>query len=321
MGMIKRVATALSAILLISLPLASAQDDLKTVEELLQHSESLDAAPETAVPETSAAEAEAPEAEQPSLFDMMTWVTSGKGEMGKEAEIVVPDGYMFTDADGTIQLMRAMGNLTAGNEVGFFAPVLNEDDGNFRWFAVFEYDSSGHVKDDEKDQLDGDALMASMKEGEAPSNKERARNGYSTLHMVGWVRPPYYNDATQNLEWAFKFRSEPDGTFGVNHNTRLLGREGVMKVTLVCDPDVFDSALEEYQSSLNGFAFKDGRRYTDFRKGDKIAKYGLAGLVLGGGLAMAAKTGLLQKFMKPIIIGFIAIGAFFKRLFGRRSKD
>jgi len=44
-------------------------------------------------------------------------------------------------------------------------------------------------------------------------------------------------------------------------------------------------------------------------------------LVLGGGLAMAAKTGLLQKFMKPIIIGFIAIGAFFKRLFGRRSKD
>lgn len=267
------------------------------------------------------APAEAPEDKEPSLLDVIEWSRSGSGQMGDQAKITIPDGYIFTGADGTIQLMRAMGNLVGGNEVGFFAPELKEGDGNFRWFAVFEYDDSGYVKDDDKDSLDADAMMASMKEGEKHSNKARAEQGYDTLHMVGWELPPYYNTETSNLEWAFKFRSEPGGQLGINHNTRLLGREGVMKVTLVCDPDQFESALEDYQRTLAGFAFEDGRKYTDFKQGDKIAKYGLTGLVLGGGLAVAAKTGLLQKLLKPLLIGLAAAGAFFGRLFGGRSKD
>lgn len=259
--------------------------------------------------------------DEPSLLDVIDWTRSGKGRMSDQANITIPEGYIFTGTDGTIQLMRAMGNLIGGNEAGFFAPELGEGDKNFRWFAVFEYEDSGYVKDDDKDSLDADAMMNSMKEGEKHSNKARSKRGYSTLHMIGWELPPYYNQDTSNLEWAFKFRSEPGGQLGVNHNTRLLGREGVMKVTLVCDPAQFESALTEYQTTLAGFVFEDGRKYTDFKKGDKIAKYGLTGLVLGGGLAVAAKTGLLQKLMKPILIGLVAVGAFFKRLFGGRSND
>ena len=66
-------------------------------------------------------------------------------------------------------------------------------------------------------------------------------------------------------------------------------------------------ALLGSEASQEWFVFEDGRKYTDFKKGDKIAKYGLTGLVLGGGLAVAAKTGLLQKLMKPILIGQVDI--------------
>jgi hypothetical protein len=69
-------------------------------------------------------------------------------------------------------------------------------------------------------------------------------------------------------------------------------------------------------------------------KTDKIAKYGLAGLILGGvgpGAAKLVKIGLLAKFWNVIVAALIAgkkaialalVGAvaFAERLFGRRSK-
>ena len=41
--------------------------------------------------------------------------------------------------------------------MGFVAPA-GED-----WFAVFEFDDVGYVKDDEKDSLDANALLDSIK--------------------------------------------------------------------------------------------------------------------------------------------------------------
>jgi uncharacterized membrane-anchored protein len=57
---------------------------------------------------------------------------------------------------------------------------------------------------------------------------------------------------------------------------------------------------------------------------DKVAKYGIATLVAGGALAAAAKLGLLKGLWvfiiaakKFIIIGFVALVAFLKKLFRR----
>ena len=43
----------------------------------------------------------------------------------------------------------------------------------------------------------------------------------------------------------------------------------------------------------------------------------VAAVVLGGAAAVAVKTGLLQKLWKPIVIGFIALAGFFKKMIGR----
>jgi uncharacterized membrane-anchored protein len=52
-----------------------------------------------------------------------------------------------------------------------------------------------------------------------------------------------------------------------------------------------------------------------------VAEYGLTGLILGGGLLAAAKTGLLAKLWKPIAAGLFVVGAFLKRIFVGKSRE
>jgi len=58
------------------------------------------------------------------------------------------------------------------------------------------------------------------------------------MQNLSWVNKPYYDEITHNLEWTIRGEDETGGTF-VNHNTRFLGRKGMMVVTLVGDPATY----------------------------------------------------------------------------------
>jgi uncharacterized membrane-anchored protein len=66
---------------------------------------------------------------------------------------------------------------------------------------------------------------------------------------------------------------------------------------------------------LEGFSFVPGQAYSDWRSGDKVAKYGLTALIVGGAAAAAVKTGLLLKFWKLILAAFAALVAYLKRIY------
>lgn len=188
------------------------------------------------------------------------------------------------------------------------------------WFAVFEFDDCGYVKDDEKNKLDADEILKQMKEGQEAANEELSKRGMPTLQLIGWHTPPFYNPTTNNLEWAIRLANGSGGET-INYKTKLLGRRGVMDVVLVCDEEQMATVVPAYQELLKGFAFNKEENYASFSKGDKVAEYGLTGLIVGGGLLMAAKSGLLAKLWKPIAIGILAIGAFIKRIFTGRTKE
>ncbi len=96
------------------------------------------------------------------------WIVgSADGRLGDMATIKIPEGYVFAGADDTRKLMEASQNLTNGTEMGFLAPA---DDS---WFIVFEYEDIGYVKDDEGAKLDGDAILASLREGNERGNEMR----------------------------------------------------------------------------------------------------------------------------------------------------
>ena len=248
------------------------------------------------------------------VFDSIDWKTEGSGPIGNMASLAIPAGYRFTAGPGTIKLMEAYGNLTSGNELAYIAP---EDMG---WFAMFEFDDCGYVKDDEKDKLDADAILEQMKEGQALANEELSKRGMDTLQVLGWQTPPFYNPQTNNLEWAIRLQGS-DGGQTINYKTKLLGRRGVMDVVLVCDESQLSTVIPEYQKLLTGYSFTKDENYASFTKGDKVAEYGLTGLILGGGLLAAAKTGLLAKLWKPIAAGLFVVGAFLKRIFVGKSRE
>jgi uncharacterized membrane-anchored protein len=223
--------------------------------------------------------------------------------------VKVPEGFVFAGANDTRLIMEANQNPTTGRELGFVAPEKEN------WFAVFEFDDVGYVKDDDKDALDANALLESIKAGTEAGNKERMRRGWATMTIVGWEQPPHYNEITHNLEWAVKATSE--GFPVVNHNTRMLGRGGVMEVTLVTDPTKLTETLPKFKTMLQGFEFKQGHRYAEFRAGDKTAAYGLTGLIVGGAGAALVKTGAFKWLWKALVGAFLAISALVKKLFSR----
>ncbi len=238
------------------------------------------------------------------------------GALGDVAEVDVPEGFMLCDGNDTRSILQAFGNIVGTRELGLMAPE------NFDWFVVFEFDPVGYVKDDEKDSLDADGMLSSIKRGTEAGNKMRAQQGIPPMTIVGWEIPPHYNDQTKLLEWSIRAQSEGESV--LNHNTRILGRKGVMEVALVIDPTIVKETLPVFYKLLGGYSFKEGQKYAQFQDGDKVAKYGLAALVVGGAAVGAAKLGLFawlammfKKLWKVIIIAIVAVGAGIKNLFGK----
>jgi uncharacterized membrane-anchored protein len=232
------------------------------------------------------------------------------------AQLDVPTGYVFLDGKQLQAILKRAGEPVSGNECGSVSPT------NADWEIMFRFEDIGYVKDDEKNQLDADKLLDAIRRGTAAANRERERNGLATIEVVGWDQPPKYDETTHNLEWAVRGRSS--GRDILNYNTRLLGRKGVMEVLLICDPEEFNTALPEFRKVLAGYSYQSGQTYAEFKSGDKVAKYGLAALVLGGAAVGAAKLGLFawlavfaKKAGKLIVVAVVAVVAFFKRMFAK----
>jgi uncharacterized membrane-anchored protein len=238
------------------------------------------------------------------------------GPLGHIAEIKVPEGQMYLDGDGARRLLEIDQNPTSGQELGLVAA----DD--MSWVMTFEFSDVGHVEDDEKADLDADKLLTSLREGNEAGNKARRARGWETVSLVGWALSPTYDAQTKNLEWATNVRNDATTGVTVNHNIRLLGRAGVMEAGLLAAPEEYGAALVASKATLAGYSFKAGQRYDEFREGDRVAEYGLAGLITGGAIAAAAKTGFLAKagkgIIKLVVIGGAGAAALLAKLLGRK---
>ena len=240
-------------------------------------------------------------------------------QLGSVAQIRIPKDFRCTGREGTKRFLELNHNPASGTDLGTVLSPIGDDE--TYWFAIFTFDEIGYVKDDEKDRLDADSLLASIKKGTDAANKLRRERGWAPLEIVGWERKPFYDERNNHLAWAIRARSE--GGEGVNYSTRLLGRYGVMHANLVTSADRFNLELPQFEDSLRSFSFKDGSRYAEFRPGDKIAKYGLTALIAGGAGAALVKSGLLAKFWKLLVAAGLAMAAaikkFFSGMFGRKK--
>ncbi|HEV2210720.1 MAG TPA: DUF2167 domain-containing protein [Verrucomicrobiae bacterium] len=242
-----------------------------------------------------------------------------KAPLSSVAQIELPAGYIFIGGADYRKVLKAEGEPVSGNECGFLKPT-NQD-----WAVVFRFNDIGYVKDDDKDKLNADKLLESIKQGTAAANESRVKAGNPPIEVIGWDLPPRYDPVSHNLEWAI--RGSVGGEQLLNYNTRLLGRKGVMQVVLITDPAQLKDTLPQFRQLLAGYSYQYGQGYAEYRPGDKVAKYGLAALVLGGAAVGAAKLGMLtwllvflKKGWKLVVVGFAAVMGSLKKLFSRNKE-
>jgi uncharacterized membrane-anchored protein len=244
----------------------------------------------------------------------ITWIEGPQTvDLGKNlAQVDLAEGYAFAGAEDTKTIMELSGNPPSGDELGIIVPT----DESANWFLILEYASVGYIKDDEKDSIDADALLASIRENTEQANELREEQGVAPIHVIGWYEKPHYDDQSHNLVWTILGESE--GERVANYNVRLLGRSGYTSVVLVTDEATLDQYKPEVEHILAAFSYKSGKTYAEYREGDKVAKYGLTALVAGGAGAAMAKTGLfkvLAKYVKFVILAIIAfLGALWKKI-------
>jgi uncharacterized membrane-anchored protein len=288
------------------------------------------AATAQAAPSASADEPEAqPKEPEPEFHPT---IGPASVELGHDLVLALPEHYAFLAKAEATKLLERLGNFNNEAIVGLV--VAHDGDAVGEWIATIEYEETGYVKDDET--IDADALHKDIHEGTENSNTERVQRGFKAIHVAdGWAEPPRYDKSVHHLVWALNVLSEGENE-SVNYNTRVLGRRGVVSLDLITAPDKLVRYKADAATLLGATTFKPGARYEDFNeKTDKVAEYGLIGLILGGaglGAAKLVKVGLLAgawKFIvsalvagkKLILVAVAAIGGLWKRLTGGKKAE
>lgn len=249
---------------------------------------------------------------------------------GGKATVDVPKGFKFLNQKQSKWVLTELWGNPPSNAENVLGMIFPEDadpftDGSYAF--VVEYEDMGFVKDDDAEKIDYDDMLKSMQADEKETNDARTKEGYPTLHIVGWAQKPYYDKEKKVLHWAkeIKFGGH-DGANTLNYDVRVLGRHGILSLKAVCTMDELPLVKANIDKVLNMSSFTSGNAYSDFDpKIDKIAVWTIGGLVAGKVLAKAGLFAVLLKFLaagwKFIAIGFVAFIGFLKNLFSRKKKE
>ncbi|QVM92209.1 DUF2167 domain-containing protein [Pseudomonas entomophila] len=274
--------------------------------------------------------ASAPTASEQPHQTAEQWLATLKQQHGN---ITLPGGiaslqlnnefYYLSPGDTERLLTEGWGNPPGFKTLGMIIPTAVNPLADNGWGVIISYKNDGHISDDDAAKIDYADLLEQMKADDEEDNKERRKQGYAGLTLLGWAEPPSYDQATHKMYWARELKAEDADQTTLNYSIRVLGREGVLELNAVAAMADLQTIKQETPKILAFTNFTDGNRYADYdAKTDKLAPYGLAALVAGG---IAAKAGLFAKigvallaFKKFIILGLVAIAGFFGKLFKRK---
>ena len=253
-----------------------------------------------------------------------TWQT-GKIELdGKIATIDLPTGFRFIgNKDARFMLEKVWGNPASPEVLGMVFPVDAEPTSADTWAIVVTYDEEGYIKDDDAKSMNYDTLLKEMQESVQAGNERRTKDGYEAIELLSWGEPPHYDADTHKVYWAKRLRFGASKVVTLNYNVRALGRKGVLVLNAVANDDQLKVVADGSKQILTKTEFTAGNRYEDFSSssGDKVAAYGIAGLIAGGVLLKTGFFKLLLVFIKPILIGgAVVIGVVAKIFTGRWGK-
>ena len=245
----------------------------------------------------SAVRAQAPAEQAASSNATIRWQRGPcEGQIGKVAQVDVPEEFQFAGAEGTAVWLQANNIRPSDKHVGVLLPSTLAE----RWFLVFSYDDSGYVSDADKNALQPGAVLQRLQAVTMAGSELRGKRGLPPLEVLDWAAPPVYDEKLHQLTWIT--HGTAGGQPSVNLGARLLGRNGVLAVSLVVAPGEIRSLLPTVRKLLSGVRFLPGQTYADWRKGDPASGRTLQMLITGETQASApavAATGSASPVAAP----------------------
>jgi uncharacterized membrane-anchored protein len=217
------------------------------------------------------------------------------------------------------------GNPPRTNVLGMIFPASSGPFDDTSYAFIITFDADGYVKDNDADKINYDDMLKDLQNGETEENKEREKNGYIPIHMIGWAQSPYYDKTNRVLHWAKELRFGSDSINTLNYEVRVLGRKGILSLNAVATMNELQLVKANIDKVLKIPEFTDGNRYTDFNSNtDKVAEYGIGALVAGGILAKTGVLAMIGKFLlaawKFIVLGVVAMWGAIRKFFTGKSK-
>ena len=245
---------------------------------------------------------------------------------GGKVKLTLPPEFQYLDpANARKVLVDIFGNPPqSGSTDGMIVPKgINFLMGG-GWEAVLKWKDEGYVKDDDFAKIDFNEMLGDLKKAYKLGSDERVKSGYGKMELAAWAQQPHYDRATHKLFYAKVF--DVDGPVQqLNYDIRVLGRHGHLELSIMSSSSEMQDIESKAPKILGMVDFTDGNRYADYKPGtDKVAAYGIAGLIAGGVLAKAGFFKLIWVGIlaakKFVIIAVIAIGAWIKRMLGGRKQ-
>lgn len=239
-------------------------------------------------------------------------------DLGEGLEVELPAGMVMIGRAKAAEMMVKSG----GAEPGLKGIIVQPGSAG-EWALNVTLHSDGYVSDDDAQDLNATEMLDSYREGTKTANVTRRANGVPEMTIDNWQTPPRYDRSQRALLWGINGHNS-EGKI-VNYFTNKLGRHGYVDLTLIADADKLTVAQQEATPLLSAVRFKAGARYDEYdSSADKSSGLGLKALVLGvGGVVVAKKTGLLLGLLlmmkKGLVLIFVPIIAFFKRVFGGKK--
>ena len=213
--------------------------------------------------------------------------------------------------------------LNSGTEFTDTEAVLSYDSASARSAVYLEWRDEGYVSDADWADVNAAELLEDYRRGTEAGNRERADNGLDPMHVVGWLEKPHYDKATHTVTYAIELKDK-DGSWA-NAFALRLGRAGYTEFTWVGSIALLQSAGGRpalLNEALAAHGFEEGARYADFKPGDAVAAYAIAGMVriaIGSRFGKGGFGGML-KYAVALVLAFgAAIAKFGRRLLGSES--
>lgn len=239
------------------------------------------------------------------------------------ATLHLGDAYRFLGpADARLVIEEAWRNPPGEPPLGMIVPADLSPADPRGWGVILSYTEEGHVDDADAESIDYDDLLSSMKAATEEENEARKKLGFPAIHLVGWAEPPHYDKTRHSLYWAKELAGDGPGESSLNYAVRVLGRKGVLEMNAVSGISQLPQIKPEMEKIYALVEFAAGHRYSDFNPSiDKVAAYGIGGLIAGKIAMKAGFFALLAKGWKLILLALVGIGAAIKSVFTRKKSE